>query len=125
MNSQLRASSGAEDRPPHGRRLNPPPRAGTRGASVGTARPWQIRTSAECCTAVSRPRTSRRLAVELVPDDGPRTDHPRVVAGFDHTCVARADVDLGPVVVTHMHLSSGEHALMMDLATFGVRERLD
>ena len=101
-------------RPPSGRRRNlwRPDQAATassaacrRAAAHRTHLALQHRYTSAAPSA-GRSATSEGfggLAVELVANDGLRSDHPGIVAGLDHSTRHRADLDLGPVVVASRH----------------------
>src|SRR6476661_2239747 len=86
-------------------------------------------TSATYCARAPRSVVYRevpgRAAVELVPDGDVVADDPRVVARLDHVRVAGPDVQLGAVVVHHVHRTLDQRALVVQLARVRLDEGLD
>src|SRR5215207_11421691 len=67
----------------------------------------------------------RRSRLELEPDEPLVADDPRVVAGLDDVRVARADLDLGAVVVLDGDPAGLHHADVPGLTALGARDRID
>jgi hypothetical protein len=73
-----------------------------------------------------RPSTvAQRFAYSSADRDSNPTDDPRVVAGLDDVRLARADLDLGAVLVLDGQATGVDHADVAKLATVGSGDGLD